>query len=206
MTLTDTKKETWLRDLANASVPLRRLSRTIPHGVRGKSLLEQCLVKNVPTTRAVWLARCVGANELRAFRRKGISGAIMVDNEAKWVKEWTGLVETFVQECVDRREQSDWKVKVTYACVFRLPTFWICADLSRVRLTSSFYVEGLLDREHFLDWLLNNLETCGRDMLLLSLVLLQPYWTDLTASWKYGSRLAEGCFRKFSDVSPPATT
>jgi mediator of RNA polymerase II transcription subunit 12 len=39
VTLTDNKREAWLRDLANPSVPLRRLSRTIPHGIRGKALL-----------------------------------------------------------------------------------------------------------------------------------------------------------------------
>jgi mediator of RNA polymerase II transcription subunit 12, fungi type len=74
VTLTDTKREVWLKDLANPSITLRRLSRTIPHGIRGKGLLDQCLNKNVPTDRAVWLARCVGANEIRASKRKGVNG------------------------------------------------------------------------------------------------------------------------------------
>ncbi|KAJ6157328.1 hypothetical protein N7470_004920 [Penicillium chermesinum] len=40
VTLTDNKREAWLRDLANPAVSLRRLSRTIPHGIRGKVLPE----------------------------------------------------------------------------------------------------------------------------------------------------------------------
>src|SRR4029077_20099276 len=48
VTLTDNKREAWLRDLANSSVPLRRLSRTIPHGIRGKVLLDHCLGKWIP--------------------------------------------------------------------------------------------------------------------------------------------------------------
>lgn len=114
VTLTDAKREGWLRDLANPSVPLRRLSRTIPHGIRGKVLLEQCLAKTIPMARALWLAKCVGANELRAFRRKGISGAIMLENEQRWIKEWTGLVESFVEDSIGMAGQPEWKAKIIY--------------------------------------------------------------------------------------------
>lgn len=114
VTLTDTKRESWLKDLSNPTVPLRKLSRTIPHGIRGKALLDQCLAKKIPMARAVWLARCVGANELRAFRRKGISGTIMVENELRWIKEWTAIVENFNQECTESRGHPDWKARVGY--------------------------------------------------------------------------------------------
>lgn len=115
VTLTDTKREAWIHDLASPSVPLRRLSRTIPHGIRGKLLLDQCLAKQIPMTRAVWLARCVGANELRAFRRKGVSGTVMVDNELRWTREWTSVVESFNQECVEARSNPAWKIRISYA-------------------------------------------------------------------------------------------
>jgi mediator of RNA polymerase II transcription subunit 12, fungi type len=114
VTLTDTKRELWLKDLANPGITLRRLSRTIPHGIRGKGLLEQCMNKNVPTDRAVWLARCVGANEIRATKRKGVSGTILV-GEAAWVREWTLNVERFVETVMLAFGEADWKAKVTYA-------------------------------------------------------------------------------------------
>ena len=115
VTLTDTKREAWLRDLANPCLPLKRLSRTIPHGLRGKLLLDQCLAKKVPVERTIWLAKCVGANELRAFRRKGVSGGITADNESKWNMEWTLAVESFNLECVNAAQQPDWKARMTYA-------------------------------------------------------------------------------------------
>ena len=114
VTLTDTKREAWLRDLADPSLPLKRLSRTIPHGLRGRVLLEQCLTKAVPINRAVWLAKCVGANELRAFRRKGVTGAATAGNEENWSLEWTLAVEAFSLDCIKSLEEQGRKERITY--------------------------------------------------------------------------------------------
>jgi mediator of RNA polymerase II transcription subunit 12, fungi type len=115
VTLTDTKRESWLRDLANPSVPLRKLSRTIPHGIKGKSLLEQCLGKGIPIGRALWLSKCVGANEIRAFKRKGAVSTLAIGGETKWVREWTICVEQFVEGVIGLCGEPSWKDKVTYA-------------------------------------------------------------------------------------------
>lgn len=117
VTLTDTKREVWLKDLANPTISLRRLSRTIPHGIRGRILLDQCLNKNVPTERAMWLAKCVGANEIRAFKRKGTGGAFIMGGESKWVRDWTGHVEQFVEATLSGFSEPDWKARTTYAYV-----------------------------------------------------------------------------------------
>lgn len=115
VTLTDTKREVWMKELANPAMSLRRLSRTIPHGIRGRTLLDQCLNKNVPTERAVWLVKCVGANEIRAVKRKGVNGAFIMGGELKWIREWTVLVETFVESIVSSFNDTEWKAKVVYA-------------------------------------------------------------------------------------------
>lgn len=115
VTLTDNKREAWLRDLANPSVNLRRLSRTIPHGIRGKVLLDQCLSKGVPIGRAIWLAKCVGANEIRAFKRKGTSGPLSQGLEIKWVREWTASVQLFIEGVIQACGKEGWKQKITYA-------------------------------------------------------------------------------------------
>lgn len=114
VTLTDTKREAWLRDLANPSIPLRRLSRTIPHGIRGKILLDHCLSKDIPTSRAIWLAKCVGANEIRAFKRKGTGGVFTVGGEAKWIKDWTANVEQFLESILGLCGSTDWRSKIDY--------------------------------------------------------------------------------------------
>ena len=115
VTLTDTKREAWLRDLATPTVPLRKLSRTIPHGIRGKVLLDQCLSKQIPSARAVWLAKCVGANEIRGFRRKGASGPFALGGEVKWMRDWTLFVEQFVESVLLARGEKEWQAKITYA-------------------------------------------------------------------------------------------
>lgn len=115
VTVTDTKREIWLKDLANPVISLRRLSRTIPHGIRGKVLLDQCLNKNVPIDRAIWLAKCVGANDIRAFKRKGVNGTIVMGGEQKWIRDWTVCVEQFVEAVFSAFADVEWKAKVNYA-------------------------------------------------------------------------------------------
>ena len=114
VTLTDAKREAWLKDLADPRIPLRRLSRTIPHGIRGKALLDHCLAKKIPTWRAVWLAKCVGANEIRAFKRKGTSGAFALGGETKWIRDWTTHVEQFIESLMESCGSNDWKSQMTY--------------------------------------------------------------------------------------------
>jgi mediator of RNA polymerase II transcription subunit 12 len=115
VTVTDTKREIWLKDLANPTISLRRLSRSIPHGIRGKVLLDQSLSKNIPVERAVWLAKCVGANELRSFRRKGASGTFAMGGEAKWIRDFTVCVEQFVESIVGSCGEKEFKSKLNYA-------------------------------------------------------------------------------------------
>lgn len=175
VTVTDTKREAWLRDLASPDVPLRKQSRTIPHGIRGKMLLEQCLNKKVPLQRAVWLSKCVGANELRAFRRKGVSGSAAASGEQKWIREWTIYVEQFVESVVASCGQPEWQQKMDYS----------------IRLASHFFQERLLDSEHYLDWLVASFASSTTDRLPVWLVLAQIYWKDLVAYSRRGRRLAE---------------
>lgn len=77
-------------------------------------LLDQCLAKHVPIPRAIWLAKCVGANEIRAFKRKGAGGAFAVGGEAKWIRDWTTNVEQFIESSIDICGGADWKAKIDY--------------------------------------------------------------------------------------------
>ncbi|OJJ43413.1 hypothetical protein ASPZODRAFT_146129 [Penicilliopsis zonata CBS 506.65] len=185
VTLTDNKREAWLRDLANPAVPLRRLSRTIPHGIRGKLLLDQCLSKWVPVGRAVWLAKCVGANEIRAFKRKGTSGALAVGLEVKWVRDWTTSVQQFIEGVLSTCGKADWKVKMTYA----------------VSLTSRLFFEHLLDHDHYLEWMLSSLEAASTNALPLWLLMLGIYWDNIMQYRKRGRRLTEILLQKLQQVT-----
>lgn len=184
VTLTDTKREIWLKDLANPAISLRRLSRTIPHGIRGKILLDQCLNKNVPTDRAVWLAKCVGANEIRAFKRKGVNGTFVMGGEAKWIRDWTVFVEQFVEAVTNAFSENDWKSKITYA----------------IRLATHLYAEHLLDRDHYMDWLVSGLENSNQARLPMWLLIIQIYWKDLLKLRRHGRRLISAILSHHSSI------
>ncbi|ELR03214.1 RNA polymerase II mediator complex subunit [Pseudogymnoascus destructans] len=184
VTLTDTKRETWLRDLANPLIPLRRLSRTIPHGIKNKVLLEQCTRKNVPTERAVWLAKCVGANEIRASKRKGVPGALAMGGESKWIRDWTVCVEQFVDGVVTAGGDKDWKSKVLYS----------------IRLSAHLYSEQLLDTEHYLDWLLSSLESTPLTRLPIWLLIAEVYWADILRYRKSARRLVAALCSNLQDA------
>ncbi|PYH98731.1 mediator of RNA polymerase II transcription subunit 12 [Aspergillus ellipticus CBS 707.79] len=187
VTLTDNKREAWLRDLANPSVPLRKLSRTIPHGIRGKVLLDQCLGKCIPVPRAVWLARCVGANEIRAFKRKGTSGALALGLETKWVRDWTSTVQQFLESVISSCGTPDWKVKMTYA----------------VSLTSRLFFERLLDHDQYLAWFLLSLEAAPLNTVPVWLLMLGIFWSNIMRYRKRGRRLAEVLLEKLCQIKQP---
>ncbi|KAL9125257.1 MAG: hypothetical protein Q9217_005515, partial [Psora testacea] len=175
VTLTDTKRESWLRDLSDPSVPLRRLSRTIPHGIRGKILLDQCLNKYIPISRAIWLTKCVGANEIRAFRRKGTGGVFTVGGEMKWIKDWTMNVEQFLGSTISACGGPDWKAHIDYS----------------IHLLSQIYSENLLDREHYLDWLLTSTAESDLESLAIWLLFVAIHLQNLINQRKRGKRLTE---------------
>jgi len=70
VTLTASKKEAWLKDLASENVPLVKIAEKIPHGIRNKILIDSICNKNVPTSRALWFTKCVLYGELLTLRRK----------------------------------------------------------------------------------------------------------------------------------------
>jgi mediator of RNA polymerase II transcription subunit 12 len=202
VTITDSKREAWLRDLANPAVPLRRQARNIPYGIRGKILMEQCAAKNIPLARAVWLAKCVGANELRAFRRKGAGNgtaatAAMASGELKWTREWTVHVLQFLESVILTCGQTpDWKARMDYA----------------VRLTASFYVERLVEREIFLDWLVTSLHpedgapsATALNRLPIWILLIQLYWKDLVSRGRRGRKLAQALLENLHRIESYTT-
>ncbi|KAL4821095.1 hypothetical protein BDW67DRAFT_152046 [Aspergillus spinulosporus] len=190
VTLTDNKREVWLRDLANPSVPLRRLSRTIPHGIRGKNLLDQCLSKWIPVNRAVWLVKCVGANEIRACKRKGTGGTLVVGSEVKWVRDWTSGVQQFLEGVIGACGSEGWKSKMTYA----------------TSLTARLFFERLLDHDQYFTWFLSSLEGASLNMVPIWLLMLGIYWDSMLRYRQRGRRLAEvllGKLRQTTELRRP---
>ena len=175
---TATRREQWLQELANSDVVLRRFSKTIPHGIVGKGLLDACLTNNIPLARAVWLAKCVGSNELRSLKRKGTNGAAPIGNEHKWIREWTINVEQWIDGLLGQCGEASWSTRIQYA----------------IRLAATLYNEQLLDHKHYLNWILSSFEASSSERLPFWLLLAQTFWKYLVSSRKLGKKLAECVF------------
>lgn len=187
VTLTEAKRKSWIADLANADVPLRRLSRTIPQGIRGQSLLDQCLQNAVPLSRAIWFAKCVCANEIRTLRRKGTTPSVAVGTESKWLREWTVHVEQFLEAHVEQRTIPDWKSNIQYA----------------LRLITRLYLESLLDRDHYLDWIVQSFASADIDHTPFWLMIVHLYKQDMSCHRRRGKKLAEALIDKYQSLEKP---
>ncbi|KAK9366998.1 hypothetical protein V1509DRAFT_627935 [Lipomyces kononenkoae] len=201
VTLTDHKREAWLRDLASSSVPLRRLSRTIPHGIRNRVLVEQCCNKGVPIHRAVWFARCVGANELRGLKRKGTHTSIS-DAETQWVREWTIQLCVSIEKVVSNCGQpSDTASK-------QMPPIpkWGARMDYVIRLASHLYSEDLIDRNLFLDWTITQFEKSSPERIPIALLLVRIFWLDMVTHPVRSRKLAEVLLHHIKSISGEAQT
>lgn len=184
VTLTETKRKSWIADLADGNVPLRRLSRTIPQGIRGQALLEQCLVHNVPLSRAIWFVKCVGANEIRTLKRKGVNPNITAGAENKWLRDWTTNIEQFLEAAVAQTGSEKWQVNLRYS-------FEFCTRL---------YQENLLDKDLFLDWIVKSFATCKLEQLAAWLPLIQLYRLDLIRFRKRAKQLVQTLVARFQEL------
>ena len=185
VTLTEAKRKAWLADLANPEVPLRRLSRTIPQGIRGQALLDQCLGNSIPVPRALWFIKCVGANEIRTLKRKGPGGAVTGGSESKWLKEWTGFVGQFLESVLQQKSQPEWKRSMEYA----------------MRLSSQLYLENLIDRDLYLAWITKSFANAEDDRAPFFLLLVRIYMPDIIRFRIRSRRLAAALVEKLDLTS-----
>lgn len=188
VTLTDQKRENWLKDLANSEVPLRKLARTIPHGVRNKTLIEQCVSKKIPITRAIWFVRCVSTNELRGLKRKG--GANI---EYTWVQEWTTQVLEFIEKLSHdylkfesfQQAKESWKTNVSYL----------------LRFVSNLYIENLVDKDSIKFWILKFFKLCKIYELPLALTIIKMFWNEISKTDYIIKEITETIILRYSLVS-----
>lgn len=153
VTLTATKKEAWLKDLANQDVPLLAVSVKIPHGIRNKVLVDNMCNFSVPLSRAIWFTKCSLYSELLLLRKKYQSkqNSLPQPNlvtfppievfENRWLQEWTQQVADYILKFSremptigSQERRGHFQTKLNYLLAY----------------TQSLYVECLIDRVYFL--------------------------------------------------------
>lgn len=160
--LTEQRRESWLNDLSDINIVLRKLSRTIPNGLSGRALLDQMLVRQVPISRATWFYRSVGANELRSLRRGGPK------SEEDWQAEKTDEVITWLSSVLPSAigTSATWDQKTKYA----------------MRLAVNLFYERLCDRARFLNWLVQSLQTGNPVDFPIFAYLIERVWRSIKSS------------------------
>lgn len=71
----------------------------------------------------------------------------------------------------------------------------------RTRLAARLYEEQLLDRDHYVDWMLSGLENSPLSKLPMWILLVQLYWKDLLSLRKSGRRFVTALLSHFTNVS-----
>ncbi|KAK6463632.1 subunit of activation mediator subcomplex of RNA polymerase II holoenzyme [Scheffersomyces coipomensis] len=162
VTLTASKKEAWLRDLANPEIPFQKIGEKIPHGIRNKILVDAVCTKTVPINRALWFTKCVLYGELIALRRKhqarlSFAGTVSHTSEASslekfedhWLQEWTQQVSDYVYRFSKEitnfstpERKGNYMIRLRYL----------------LTLVESLYIECLLDKNLFLSLIIKFLK------------------------------------------------
>jgi hypothetical protein len=63
-------RQNFLSTLANPSIPLSKLSRNVPHGIKGEGMLELVWKSKVGVERVGWFVGVVGGLEVQAGRSR----------------------------------------------------------------------------------------------------------------------------------------
>ncbi|KAA1087203.1 RNA polymerase II mediator complex subunit [Puccinia graminis f. sp. tritici] len=131
VTLNEQKRENWLRELADSSVPLLKLSKNVPHGFKGEKLLEMLVSRKIDSSRATWYIRLIGLNEI--FLQKQLA-EVTVPLQTNLSSSTTSLITTSS----------------------RLAAMNVRSKPSRM-LLKRLYFESLLDQPTFFKWLIDQL-------------------------------------------------
>ncbi|KAI8911772.1 hypothetical protein EDD86DRAFT_264460 [Gorgonomyces haynaldii] len=100
---TEAQIDHWLHQLSG-NAPLSVLVNSIPHGIKGDRLLEMVYERMIPLTRAVWLFKIWGANEMGSLF-ESVQGHM--DYNASWTEIVLKFLDRRIKELSNYEKDSD---------------------------------------------------------------------------------------------------
>ncbi|KAJ8455905.1 hypothetical protein ONZ45_g18844 [Pleurotus djamor] len=204
VTLTDAKRQSWFATLADSSVPLHKIGKSVPHGVKGHDLLDLLHSNNVAIPRAIWLLRVLGANETAGLRNKPSY------NPTSYSIEWTGVMTSYVKkQLLDialpsaPRHGMNMNIKQNFKGVLAEPDsreHWISRFTYSLRLLRRFYSEGLVDHRTFLTWLVQQMSTCNLAQAGFVSRLADEYLEGMVCSRALTHHFADACLGRLAEI------
>ncbi|KAL1675939.1 hypothetical protein EV122DRAFT_280599 [Schizophyllum commune] len=204
VTLNETKRQSWLADLANPDVPLAKLGKSIPHGPKGHDLFELLYTNKVAIPRAIWFLRALGANETAGLRNKATYDPTKYSLD--WANTVTGYLKKQLSEIVlpSAPRPGLGNIKQTFKGVLldeENREKWVSRFSYCLQLLRTFYVEGLVDHRLFLAWLIEQLGTCNLAQAGFVVRLTFQYLEDTLHCRAFSRPLADACLTKLSEIS-----
>lgn len=152
VTLTSLKRDAWIKELADPSVPLSKVATRLPHGIKNKILLDILCSNLVPTMRAIWFTKCVLYGDALLIRKKvqmkinqtpNFQGndSLLENQEIQWLQEWTQQVIDYLyrfsrefNSISNTEKKQESMAKLNYL----------------LKYVQTLYIENLIDKDLFL--------------------------------------------------------
>ncbi|VDC06366.1 unnamed protein product [Peniophora sp. CBMAI 1063] len=202
VTLNDSRRQAWFRQLADSNVPLYTLGKSVPHGAKGQDLLEMLYSNNVEISRAVWFVRVLGANEMAGLRNKPNY------DPTQYSVEWSNVVVGYLKKqlgeiVLPSAPRAGVNIKQGFKGVLADPDShqrWVSRFQYTLALLRTFYSEGLVDNRTFLAWLVTQLATCNLAQAGFVARLCDEYIDGLLSCRALARPFVEACLAKSAEI------
>ena len=191
--LSEARLAAYLRDLADTAVPLERLSKTVPQGLRSERLLDALWTggasptalaasdalprtASVPVSRAVWLIRTIGAVDADRLRGVSLPLGHMAHSTDPTADITTAIVQwlsAHLRVPPPPTSRSRWAAKWTYGAA----------------LAHALLSEGLVDRFAYLRFVAAQLAAAPVPLAGCVLQLAEAYLAEMLAHKALGAAL-----------------
>ncbi|KAH7096964.1 hypothetical protein BKA62DRAFT_482581 [Auriculariales sp. MPI-PUGE-AT-0066] len=197
----EARRNAWVKDLANPDIPLQRLSRSVPSGIKGADLLDMLSINNVVVSRAVWFVRVIGANETIGMRNRTVFHPHMYSIDLANVV--TAYIKKMLNEIGLPNPQRIAAVKLTFKSILGEPETrqkWLSKFAYMLDLLREFYVESLVDHATFLSWLAQQLSLANLAQAGFVANLCEEYLDGLTSHRVLAVPVIDGCLGKLKEI------
>ncbi|KAJ7124966.1 hypothetical protein C8R44DRAFT_127826 [Mycena epipterygia] len=207
VTLNDSKRQSWLADLANPDVPLYKLGKSVPHGAKGHDLLDLLQTNRVAIPRAVWFLRVLGANETAGLRNKPSY------NPTQYSIDWANVVTGYMKKqladiALPSAPRPGLNIKQTFKGVLAdadTREKWISRFSYCLELLRPFYSEGLVDSRTFLVWLVQQMGMSNLAQVGFVVRLADEYLDGIMKSRALARPFIDACLCKLSEIRSSPT-
>ncbi|XP_015794701.1 mediator of RNA polymerase II transcription subunit 12-like protein isoform X2 [Tetranychus urticae] len=204
--------DTWFRDLASGTKTLAQLSRKVPIFNKKEEIFLQLYEFQVPMFKANWFIKMSSAYSIALSETANKSKKRQVIDQSQ---EWTGILCRFLRDLYQKicEHYHGGNTSSVAPSSFSNSVSPSSANINidvvqkqwqySCQLARSLFEEGLLDKQEFLNWMLDILEkikTADDSVMRVVVTLILQYVEDFTESELCSRKLAYQCAIKLNQL------